>query len=193
MHKARGGVLFVDEAGFFLNTDSGGYVAEAMKEFVRFMELYPDVTVIFAMYEREADGFLKLDEGLSSRISRMIAFEDYSDEELGNIFVSMLKKRGYAISRKSCDRALDYLVKLRGRKNFGNAREVRKIVESIIVMHSVRLNSDNTKRTDGKTAENVISMEDVTEGIRRLEKHPVRKNSFGFQSYPGRKIGYAVS
>lgn len=192
-NKARGGVLFVDEAGFFLNTDSGGYVAEAMKEFVRFMELYPDVTVIFAMYEREADGFLKLDEGLSSRISRMIAFEDYSDEELGNIFVSMLKKRGYAISRKNCAMVMDYLTKLKGRKNFGNAREVRKIVESIIVMHSVRLNSDNTKRTDGKIAENVISMEDVTEGIRRLEKHPVRKNSFGFQSCPERKIVYAAS
>nr|MCR5627411.1 AAA family ATPase [Lachnospiraceae bacterium] len=42
--KARGGILFVDEAGFFLNEGSGGFLQEAVKEFVRFMELYPDVT-----------------------------------------------------------------------------------------------------------------------------------------------------
>ena len=37
--EARGGILFVDEAGFFLNRNSGGYVEEAVKEFVRYMEI----------------------------------------------------------------------------------------------------------------------------------------------------------
>ena len=49
--KRARGVLFVDEAGFFLNKESGGFVAEVLKEFVRFMESMPEVTVIFDLNE----------------------------------------------------------------------------------------------------------------------------------------------
>ena len=39
--EARGGVLFIDEAGFFINRESGGFVSEALKELVRYMETMP--------------------------------------------------------------------------------------------------------------------------------------------------------
>jgi len=91
--EAKGGILFVDEAGFFLNQGSGGYVEEAMKEFVRYMELYSEVTVIFALYSDEVSAFLELDSGLTSRISRFVNFEDYSLEELTEITVKFLRKK----------------------------------------------------------------------------------------------------
>ena len=73
-------MLFVDEAGFFLNRGAGGFVDEAIKEFVRFMELYLDVTVIFAMYESEVADFLGKDEGLASRNAQEEHFGDYTTE-----------------------------------------------------------------------------------------------------------------
>ena len=181
--KARGGILFVDEAGFFLNESSGGFIQEAIKEFVRFMELYPDVTVIFAMYEREASEFLKLDEGLSSRISRMVEFEDFSDRELQDICMHMIREKGYAVARNSIKPAFGYIAKMREEKNFGNARDVRKLVESVIVAHSVRIHSGAPESSAAReTADaDIISSADVKRGIERLRSIPQSRKKFGFE------------
>ncbi|MCR5109203.1 MAG: AAA family ATPase [Lachnospiraceae bacterium] len=181
--KARGGILFVDEAGFFLNEASGGYVREAIKEFVRFMEIYPDVTVIFAMYEKEANAFMNLDEGLSSRISRTVAFDDFSDRELGEIFVHMMKEKGYSVSRSSIDKALEYLEDIKNNKNFGNARDVRKLAESVIISHAVRLHSDI--KSPGKNTGDIIGIADVRAGIERLRRMPKNRRRFGFEYAQG--------
>ena len=175
--KARGGILFVDEAGFFLNESSGGYLKEAVKEFVRFMELYPDVTVIFSMYEKEAAAFLKLDEGISSRISRMVAFEDYSVKELKDIFVHMIAEKGYAPGRGASEQALKYVEEQKNGRNFGNAREVRKLVESAIVAHSVRIHSGISPAGAADT----ISAADVKKGMERLRRMPENRRNFGFE------------
>lgn len=172
--RARGGILFVDEAGFFLNTGAGGYVTEAIKEFVRFMENCPDVMVIFAMYEKEAEAFMKLDEGLSSRISRMVDFRDYNQSELQEIFKFMVKSNGYRLEKDSINMFSDYISSRKHDKNFGNARDVRKVFESIVVQHSVRLLKSNTETE-------ILSAEDVRSGIGCLKKTPKCKKEFGFQ------------
>ena len=122
--KARGGILFVDEAGFLLNRNSGGFIDEAIKEFVRYMELYKDdVIVIFAMYMNEVEGFLALDEGLASRISEIVKFEDYSEEELRAITKSMILEKGFEASEDALDSAVKYLAEKKSRESrtFGNA------------------------------------------------------------------------
>ena len=172
--KARGGILFVDEAGFFLNEGAGGYVNEALKEFVRFMENCPDVTVIFGMYEQEAEKFLNLDAGLTSRISRMVEFKDYSNKELQNICSYMAKTSGYTLEQAAIEPLMDYVASLRKSKNYGNAREVRKVMESAIIAHSVRIMTKGTRKKD------VLTVDDVKKGIERLRKTPKNKNNFGF-------------
>lgn len=172
--KARGGILFVDEAGFFLNEGAGGYVNEALKEFVRFMENCPDVTVIFGMYEQEAEKFLNLDAGLTSRISRMVEFKDYSNKELQDICSYMAKTSGYTLEKAAIEPLMDYVASLRKNKNYGNAREVRKVMESAIIAHSVRIMAKGTRKKD------VLTVDDVKKGIERLRKTPKNKNNFGF-------------
>ena len=172
--RARGGILFVDESGFFLNTSSGGFVAEAIKEFVRFMENCPDVMVIFAMYEKEAEAFLKLDEGLSSRIARMVDFRDYSHSELLDIFKYMVKENGYQINKDSIKQFGEYIDLKKQEKNFGNARDVRKVFELAVVQHSVRILNSNEDS-------DVLSLEDMKNGISKLRKVPKCKKEFGFQ------------
>ena len=172
--KARGGILFVDEAGFFLNEGAGGYVNEALKEFVRFMENCPDVTVIFGMYEQEAEKFLNLDAGLTSRISRMVEFKDYSNKELQDICSYMAKTSGYTLEQAAIEPLMDYVASLRKSKNYGNAREVRKVMESAIIAHSVRIMTKGTRKKD------VLTADDVKKGIERLRKTPKNKTNFGF-------------
>lgn len=156
---ARGGVMFVDEAGFFLNTNSGGFVEEALKEFVRYMEAYPDVTVIFAMYGGEMEKFLKLDEGIASRIAEKVHFEDYTIDELWQIFGKMLKDHGYRLSAKCKAGFTGYMKAKMSQKDFGNAREARKLAESCIKALSIR------KLTE--KADNTISLQDMKYAIER--------------------------
>lgn len=87
--NADGGVLFIDEASFLLEDR---FVKEAVIELVRFMELYPQTTVIFATYPKEAEALLECDPGLASRIYQTILFENYNDDQLWKIAKIMAKK-----------------------------------------------------------------------------------------------------
>jgi len=185
--EARGGVLFVDEAGFFLNESSGGFVEEAMKEFIRYMEVYPDVTVIFAMYSDEVKRFLELDSGLSSRISRFVQFEDYTTEELCEITVQMLKEKGYLAGEYTTEAIKECIEQIRTdkQKKFGNAREARTLAESVIITASMR-------QYDAKKRANIITPQDVKAAYDRLHTEFEKKQVFGFgnPSENNKKICY---
>ncbi len=178
--EARGGVLFVDEAGFFLNQNSGGYVDEALKEFVRYMEVYPDVTVIFAMYPKEAKRFLDLDAGLYSRISRIVEFEDYSIEEICEITENMLQKNGYTMKPEAKDVIREYMEQVKKEKlqNFGNAREARKLAESAVIAVSMR----HYQKKKGGTLVTKEDMRAACERLNRKKQEEIR--AFGFMHTP---------
>ncbi len=172
--KARGGILFVDEAGFFLQSKTGDYVKEAIKEFVRYMEMYQDVTVIFALYPRECEEFLKLDEGLSSRIARIVKFPDYTTDELTKIFSKMAKDNGYKVSQSANPVIAKYATDKKRVANecFGNAREMRKLLNGAIVSLSMR-------NMSGKKSD-TITKEDVIFATKRLTEIVRSTRSFGF-------------
>jgi SpoVK/Ycf46/Vps4 family AAA+-type ATPase len=178
--RARGGVLFVDEAGFFLQDAKGSYNQEAIKEFVRYMELYQDVIVIFALYPHEVEDWLDLEAGLSSRISRIVKFEDYSDKEMIEIAHYMCEQRGYCTEQAADSVISDYIAKRKSldKKKFGNAREVRKLVEAAIFARSIRRYDDNTEDTTL-----ILSKDDFKNGAARLMQESKEfkiKNAFGF-------------
>ncbi len=172
--EARGGVLFVDEAGFFTQSGTGGYVNEAIKEFVRYMENYPDVTVIFAMYDSEAEDFMKLDAGLRSRIANVVKFEDYSCAQLLEIVVYMLTKRGYKLGKAQQQLVKEYLEGVGS--SFGNARGARKLCEAMIVERSRRLMDSDEK----EVRDMAMSSSDVKGAISRMKKSRVARRSVGF-------------
>ena len=173
-HKARRGVLFVDEAGFLLHDTKGSYIQEAIKEFVRYMELYQDVTVIFALYPGEVDDWLKLDAGLRSRISRIIPFEDYSEPELLNITKRMCEDREYHIPGITEEIIRLYLCRQKQSKGeeFGNAREGRKLVEAAVIARSMRCYDSEISEK-----EPMLIAEDFEYGIKRLEQGEKQHNS----------------
>lgn len=172
--KARKGVLFVDEAGFLLHDTKGSFNQEAIKEFVRYMEMYQDVTVIFALYPDEVNDWLRLDAGLSSRISRIIPFEDYSEQELLEIVRRMSEERGYYVSENTEEVIRLYLSKQRKRmgEEFGNAREGRKLVEAAVIARSIRCYD-----AEAFEKEPMLIAEDFEYGIKRLEQGTEKRNS----------------
>ncbi len=182
---ASGGVLFVDEAGFFLNKSAGGYIDEAVKEFVRYMEICRDVTVIFAMYPGESKRFLTLDAGLPSRISATIRFEDYSEKELADIFRYMLAKKGYKPAKGVCAEAGKYLMELKGREkeHFGNAREARRLTDAVFKAVALRHDKEkNDSRTPKSVPIDSVIISDLKTAIKSMDSQNHSENtvSYGF-------------
>ena len=142
--KARGGVLFIDEA-YTLSRDAGSDAAfgqEAIDQLVKLMEDHRDDTVlIVAGYPVEMDEFIETNPGLRSRFSRTLDFADYTDDELVEIFVRMAREGGYVATAGARERVRALLALSARGPGFGNARAVRTLFERAIVSQAERLAS----------------------------------------------------
>ena len=99
IEKAMNGVLFVDEAYTLATTNSqNSYNGEAIATLIQAMENYRDkLVVIFAGYTKEMRAFLDSNSGITSRIGYTLHFDDYTTEELIEIFLGMTKKAGFEV------------------------------------------------------------------------------------------------
>ena len=88
--------------------------------------------VILAGYKDDMDNLLEANSGLKSRINTVIDFEDYSLEELLDIFTNMIKNRGLNYSDNVLPKVKEEINKKYMEKDFGNARGIRNILETII-------------------------------------------------------------
>src|SRR5699024_3395129 len=82
IQKARGGVLFIDEAYSLARGGDKDFGREAIDCLVKYMEDYHDeLIVILAGYPDEMDYFLQLNPGLTSRFPFIINFSNYSPDQ----------------------------------------------------------------------------------------------------------------
>lgn len=131
--QARGGVLFIDEAGALLNKDGQDiYVTEAVNALVRHMELEPETMVIFATYSDEMKKLLSSNPGLSSRVAQVLEFPGYEDGQLFDIFKTFADKEHLTLPEDAADICSRFFTPLRRRKgeNFGNGREARRLFQA---------------------------------------------------------------
>ncbi len=143
IHSAMGGVLFIDEAyALGNNADTVGitdYGKEAIDTLVKAMEDYRGkFCVIFAGYKNEMLQMLSTNPGLKSRIQFTLDFPNYSRDELKSITELMLEKRGYTIGSGAMNRILDITDIKRKEPNFANAREIRNILDQVIMCQNLR-------------------------------------------------------
>ncbi len=148
LNKARGGVLFIDEAHALnrvLNstTDFG---QEVINMLLKFMEDYrDDVIIIVAGYPELMGQFLRSNPGLKSRFSHHLQFDDMEEDALLGIFKSLCTQYDYELT-EDAEAVLVKVLKSKKRQEeseFPNGRGVRNLFEEVIRMQSQRLLDQN--------------------------------------------------
>ena len=138
--EAMGGVLFIDEAYALMpqgDDTEGGFGAEAVAELVKEMEDHKDdLVVILAGYEKEMQGLIDSNPGLASRIGYTFHFDDYSVDELLDIFRLKTDAAGLTIGA-GVEEELTHLFAYFSRfKSFGNGRFVDEVLQKTLVRHA---------------------------------------------------------
>ena len=153
IEKAKGGVLFIDEAYSITENDhSDSYGRECLTELTKALEDYrDDLVVIVAGYTEPMDNFFESNPGLKSRFNTFIEFPDYSGEELEKILILMCDNNDYILSENALKVIHDFLEESIFKKdeNFANGRLVRNLYDDLVVNHARRvINIENPTRDD---------------------------------------------
>jgi hypothetical protein len=139
--RARGGVLFIDEAYALAPEDAGrDFGREAIDTLVKLMEDHREaVVVIVAGYTAEMERFLASNPGVASRFSRTITFGDYTAQELLRIVESQAAEQEYQLGDDAGEALLKYFSALPKGPAFGNGRAARQTFEAMVERHASRV------------------------------------------------------
>lgn len=146
LKKAKGGLLFIDEAYSLVSENGNDFGQEAIDTILKDMEDDRGKTVVIvAGYDKPMERFIESNPGLRSRFKNFIHFNDYSGDELYGIFEQLCKRNQYLISSEAQNRLVDYFkfIYTNRNNNFGNGRDVRNIFENIITEQSKRISRLN--------------------------------------------------
>ena len=140
--QAMGGVLFIDEAYTLKSNDGDSFGAEAIDTLLKRLEDDRGKFIcIVAGYTDQMHDFIDSNPGLKSRFTQTIHFDDYTPDELTQIFLNLAKGKNFTVdddTKAAIHREFEQLY-LRRDKNFGNAREARRIFDGAVERQSQRL------------------------------------------------------
>ena len=163
VEQACDGVLFVDEAYTLVKAESpNDFGMVALEELMRCMEKYRGrLAVIVAGYPAQMQDFLQANPGLMSRFppDNVIRFPDYEPPDLQKILQRILAAEEYVLSAAAEAQIEQVIAGLYARrdKQFGNAREMRNLAQSLIRRRASRI-----QRTQGAVTD-PICPEDIND------------------------------
>ena len=145
IQKAKGGVLFIDEAySITENEKSDSYGRECLTELTKALEDYrDDLVVIVAGYDELMKKFFESNPGLKSRFNYFITFEDYTVDQMLDIFLSYCKNEDYILQESAAEKLKKYLDKQSedSENKNSNGRFVRNVFDKIIMNQAKRLSN----------------------------------------------------
>ena len=110
IEKAMGGVLFIDEAYALNGRSENDFGQEAIDTILKAMEDHrDDLVVIVAGYTDLMDRFIHSNPGLESRFNRFLLFDDYTTDEMVEIFRMQCKKGCYQLTEEARPLIRDYI------------------------------------------------------------------------------------
>lgn len=171
IEKARGGILFIDEAYMLSRDTQRDFGMEALEVIIKEMSDGPgDIAIMAAGYPKEMKTFMDANSGLASRFRYHYHFEDYTPGELYDISMLAAEKKSVSFT----DEAGEVLKKLfidayRSRdSHFGNGRYANFLVDQAKLKMGIRVLEKAPARVTKKLLSTVLP-EDVN---RIIDKHP---------------------
>jgi probable Rubsico expression protein CbbX len=156
LKRARGGVLFIDEAYYLDRPENErDYGREVIEILLGAMEADRDrLVVILAGYRDPMEDFFRLNPGMGSRVAHHIAFPDYTVAELVAIARLMLGERAYELGEDAEVALVTYIERRITQPRFANARSIRNAVDRARLRHAARL----FERSDALSREELVTI-----------------------------------
>jgi AAA+ superfamily predicted ATPase len=131
IEKALGGVLFIDEAYSLASSGrNDSYNEEAIATLVKAMEDKRDnLVIIFAGYKNEMARFIASNPGIASRIGYTFHFEDYSEDELADMFFLKMRQSKLNVKESVRPKIKSIVQYFHNVENLGNGRFVDKLYQ----------------------------------------------------------------
>lgn len=161
--KAKGKLLFIDEAYSLASDSPRDFGYEAVNTIVQEMENNcGDTVVVFAGYPDKMEAFFAMNPGLRSRVPFRISFPDYSAEEMAQIVRLEAQKRGFSLCPQALEKAVSLCEVAKQRSDMGNGRFCRNLVENAILGYALRVYGEGTEAADGAEKDFMLAEEDFS-------------------------------
>jgi probable Rubsico expression protein CbbX len=141
LKRARGGVLFIDEAYYLYRPENErDYGQEAIEILLQVMESEREsLVVIFAGYRDRMETFFRSNPGMGSRVAHHIHFPDYDVDELMAIGGLMLDQQAYELTEDAETAFREYVERRALRPRFAHGRSIRNAIDRARMRQAGRL------------------------------------------------------
>ena len=158
IEENKGGVIFIDEAYSFASK-AQEFADEAIVEILKEMEKRETV-FIFAGYTNEMNNFINMNPGFKSRVSNYMQFNDYSVDELMEIFMYKINKSKLKITEEAKEAIKKIIKSAKEKEKFGNGRFIDQLFSKILLYHSI-----NVEDVQDREAACTITEEDINSNL----------------------------
>ena len=175
LKRARGGVLFIDEAYYLYRPENErDYGQEAIEILLQVMEAErDDLVVVLAGYRDRMETFFRSNPGMGSRVAHHIHFPDFDVRRADRDRATSCSTSRATSSRPTAREAFGAYVERRVRRpRFANGRSIRNAIERARMRQASRLydRRDALERGDLVTIEAADILRQL--GLRRRGRRP---------------------
>ena len=142
LNKARGGILFMDEAQHLYKPDNErDYGAEAIELLLQVMENQrEDLIFVFSGPKTKIEGFFNSNPGISSRIGQHVDFVDYNVEELTAITKFLIHNDNrYKYDEDVVKILVHYIEQFTDFPAFSNVRTIKIFLNQLLSYQAIRV------------------------------------------------------
>jgi len=165
IEKARGGILFIDEAYMLYKKDaSSDFGPEAIDVILTEMSDGPgDIAIMVAGYPKEMEGLIKSNPGLKSRFRNYYHFDDYTPNELVDIAKYACKNKDVILNKGALIKLKKIVTEAFRKRDFtfGNARLVHSMIDEAKMNLGIRLVRNYKPEKITKILLTLIEEEDI--------------------------------
>ena len=197
VEDARGGVLFIDEAYSLVKGDEKDFGAEAIDTLITAMEEFKEDTVfIFAGYTEQMQAFIESNPGIKSRIGYTFNFDDYSVDQLMQIYDKKMSTFGFTTEATALKKIRDIMEYFRDGRDFGNGRFVEHVIHQIINKRGDRFTTEkNVKNYSLIKAKDIPTIAEIleTSSDKLILHDPGKLSKDSYKRTAVHELGHAIA